>query len=370
MSKPFNLTSISNAGFPMANSEPSYLVQRNQSQMPFLQVFQGEEFTIQRVEEISKPATLDQVHEMHEKARSLSSESAGTGYRSAEERDKLDKAVRILNAAINLENTLTANPSDFGIEELKDSDHISGLKKAHWLRFDRGMCHLMLGNYEKAVEDFTIELSLHENGAGVYRTLYEKAYANKMMGKNDLALADFTAAKNVKGVDPQIIESSDFEIAEINSKNTILNGLVETIRPFRSFVTSLSVPASILGLQKPIEDKFLQLGEEKIGRILNQVFDVKKTDSAEFSQFLEKLGVVAKNISYENSLLENLQKVFDLLSKIKGSASPDSGTGSEDFINLFEKNTRKAYADKFKSPSSEVKSLKAEKIIRDRGNEL
>jgi len=319
----------------------------------------------QIVEEISQPVNLDKVNEMHEKARSLSSNITGLGYHSAEEKDKLDEAVRILNKAIDLENILTASPRDFGIEELKDSDQISGLKKVLWLRFDRGYCHLMSGNYDKAVEDFTAELSLHENGPGVYRSLYERANAYMMMGRYDLAIDDFIAAKNIEGVDREIIFFSDYEIAEINSKNTntIWNNAAKSAKSLRSFFTNLSVPTSILGLQKPIENEFLELGDEKIGKIFNQIFDLKKNDSLEFSQFLKELDIDA-----ESSVSKNIQNVFDSLNMPKNLAPSNSGI--EEFITLYEGNTRKAYADKLKSPSSKVESPEMEKLLAERGNEL
>jgi len=335
--------------------------------IPLSQASRNEKFTNQIVEEISQPVNLDKVYEMHEKARSLSLNIAGLGYHNAEEKDKLDEAVRILNKAIDLGNILTASPSDFGIDELKDSDQISGLKKVRWLLFDRGYCHLMLGNYDKAVEDFTAELSLHENGPGVYRSLYERANANKMMGRYDLAIDDFIAAKNTEGVDSRIDIFSDSEIAEINSKNTIWNNAVKSVNLLRSSITKLSVPTSILGLQKPIENKFLELEDEKIGKIFNQIFDLKKNDSLEFSQFLNELDIVAES-GQDNSLSENIQRVFDLLRMSKILAPSNSGI--EEFIALFEGNTRKAYADKLKSPSSKVESPEMEKLLAERGNEL
>ncbi len=60
-----------------------------------------------------------------------------------------------------------------------------------WAHFDRGQSLCALERHEDAALDFTRELELHEDGPGVFRSYFERAFCNVAMNKIHLAVQDF-----------------------------------------------------------------------------------------------------------------------------------------------------------------------------------
>lgn len=67
--------------------------------------------------------------------------------------------------------------------------------KKPWVHFDRGMSLIDLKRYEEAALDFTKELEFHSEGPGVFRSYFERAWANIEMNKVHLAVQDFRRFK-------------------------------------------------------------------------------------------------------------------------------------------------------------------------------